>query len=300
MVYKFIFFSIMRKIITSKILNIIIGLFLLNTLTAQIIYTPNDSLIFENYITEFTDYTDTSDNDLLVLTAKHFLEKPYVASTLDKSDKEQLTVNLREFDCTTFVESCLALTETIKSKDLSFNNYCKILQNIRYRNGKINDYASRLHYVSDWINENEGHNRLKNMSKELGGTLQTAPVNFMSRHVSLYPQLSKSNKLQEDIKKVEHSLNKKGGYYVISKGKVRDVEKLLKSGDIVVFSTSIDGLDFSHIGIIYINNQQLTFIHASSAAGKVIIEKKSLHDYCLASKRCNGITIVRLISDNYE
>ena len=134
----------------------------------------------------------------------------------------------------------------------------------------------------------------------MGGMLCTDKINFMSEHVSSYPQLRKSEKLQQEIKKVELSLNKRGGYYVISKGKIRDIEKHLKNGDIVAFATNITGLDFSHIGIVYINDKQVTFIHASSAAKKVVIERKTLNDYCLASKRCNGITILRLTSDNYE
>lgn len=290
----------MQKTVIFKIVNMFVGLLVFSNLTAQINYTTNDSLIFNEYIAKFSVYNNIPENELLVLTAKHFLDKPYVASTLDKTDTEQLAINLREFDCTTFVESCWALTQTIKSKDYSFHNFFHILLNIRYRNGKIKDYTSRLHYVSDWISEHESHKRLNNISKKLKGSLCTNTINFMSEHVSSYPQLKKSEKLWQEIKKVEASLNKAGGYYVISKGKIRNIEKYLKNGDIVAFATNITGLDFSHIGIVYINNEQVSFIHASSSAKKVVIERRTLNDYCLTSKRCNGITILRLTSDNYE
>lgn len=264
-------------------------------LSAQnIIYSKTDSLIFENYIEAFCQYQNMPTNELLLKTASFFINKPYVASTLDKLSTEKLVVNLREFDCTTFVESSLALCFTLKSKQHSFANFCNILQKIRYRNGIIEDYSSRLHYVSEWMFEHETDGTLRNISKDIGGHIETKKINFMSLNTKSYHQLLKDKQLQKNIKKTEDQLNKRGGYYVLSKEKICTNENNLKNGDLVIFSTSISGLDFTHMGIITTENVPLSFIHASSGSGKVITEKKGLSVYCNMSKKCNGIVILRL------
>ena len=87
-----------------------------------VIYNKEDSLIFVRYIEQFKPQKDLPFNQLLVKTAEFLLGKPYVASTLEASDNETLIINLRELDCTTFVENCIALTRVIKSGDSSFEN----------------------------------------------------------------------------------------------------------------------------------------------------------------------------------
>ena len=73
-----------------------------------------------------------------------FLERPYVAYTLEAGNKEQLIMNLNEVDCTTYVEYALALT-LAKGDTLCAQNY---LKRIRYRDGMIDDYVSRLRHTS--------------------------------------------------------------------------------------------------------------------------------------------------------
>ena len=46
--------------------------------------------------------------------ARYFVGRPYVASTLER-EPERLVVNLREWDCTTLVESAVALARTAQS-----------------------------------------------------------------------------------------------------------------------------------------------------------------------------------------
>lgn len=276
---------------------IILCLFSIDSINAQIIYSKVDSLVCVEYLNSLERYKEKPINEIFTQTAKYFLGKPYIASTLDRSETEKLTINLREFDCTTLVESCIALSETVVSNNPTFESFCNKLKRIRYRNDTIEDYASRLHYVLDWMFENR--DILKDISPELGGEPESKLINFMSTHVSAYPQLTKNNILQKKIKKVESSLNKRGGYYVINKQSIHKIENKIQNGDIIVFSTSIAGLDFSHIGIAYRNEKHLTFIHASSAKGKVIVEPLSLSDYCKKSSKCNGIVVLRLYNKTY-
>lgn len=277
----------------KRVTSIIAFLFVCVSLfsQAEVTYTKQDSLIFEDYVKQFSSKRDLPIGELAVETAKYFLGKPYVAHTLEVNDKEQLVVNLREFDCTTFVESCMALVQVLKDDNPSFDRYCYRLHKIRYRGEEIEDYSSRLHYISDWAYENR--DILINVSKKSKNYLETKQIDFISTHTDSYRQLKNNEELQNKIKKSETELNKRGGFYVIRKEDITDTGKSLKNGDIVAFATSLKGLDCSHIGLIYYEKGILKFIHASSAAKKVIIERRSLRDYCFDSKRCTGVMIFR-------
>lgn len=261
------------------------------SLADDVCYTKQDSLIFEKYIKDFESKKMSNISALTIETAKYFLGCPYVAHTLEINDNEKLVVNLREFDCTTYVESCMALAHTVKSDKPTFDTFCNFLRDIRYRNGEIIDYSSRLHYISDWAYDN--NDILEDIGKTSGGQLTTKERNFMSKNKELYKHLKNSPTNQNNIKYFEDSLNKREGYYVILRGDIYKYAKNLKNGDIVVFATSIKGLDFTHIGFLYHENGILKFIHASSSAKQTVIEKKSLKDYCYQSKSCTGIMILR-------
>lgn len=259
-----------------------------------IIYQKEDSLIFVRYIEQFKPEKDLPFNQLLVKTAKFFLGKPYVASTLEASDNETLIINLRELDCTTFVENCIALTRVIKSGDSSFENYCSCLINMRYRGGEIKGYTSRLHYTSDWIYENERNNLLRNISTDIGGKIVNHPLSFMSGHPQLYKHLKDNEANISKMKEIERAVNNRDNYRVIPVEFISKNKEKIESGDIVVFATSLQGLDYSHIGIAYWQNGELHFIHASSKQRQVVIEKKTLVEYCVDSKSCSGISILRI------
>lgn len=257
-------------------------------------YTKSDSLIYEAYTKEFSNYKDKPFNELIINTAKYFLGKPYVASTLEILDEEKLIINLREFDCTTFVENCIALSGVIKSKDLSFENYSKLLTLLRYRDSKIDGYISRLHYTTDWIYENEKDGILRNISSEIGGQKVEKVLNFMSTHPQSYKHLKNNPNNIQKIKEIENSINSRNTYEIIPVSAIPAAIEKIHDGDIIAFATSIKGLDYSHMGIAYWNNGKLHFIHASSRAKQVIIESKTLLGYCKDSKNCSGISVLRI------
>jgi len=264
----------------------------------DIVYSRQDSVIYEKYIKEFKAEKDKPLDELIANTARFFLGKPYVASTLEVSDKEQLIINLREFDCTTLVENSIALAKTIKSGDNSFDNYCRILRQIRYRNGEISGYLSRLHYTTDWIFENEKQNVFENMSLKLGGKKVMQPVDFMSTHPNLYKHLKNNPTNVREMASIEKDINKRDSYRIIPLAAIAPNEKGIENGDIITFATSIAGLDYSHMGIAYWQNGILHFIHASSRAKQVVIETKTLLNYCKDSRNCTGISVLRINSEN--
>lgn len=263
----------------------------------DILYSKADSLIFEAYIKQFATQRDKPVDELIINTAKYFLDKPYVAFTLETSDNEKLVINLREFDCTTFVENCIALSLTLKDGKLSFESYCKNLQGIRYRNGRIDGYTSRLHYTGDWIYENQRRGMIKDMSAGLGGKYHQKDIDFMSTHPQSYKHLKDNEANIGKIKEVEDNINNRNSYVVVPTSSIPSIEKEIRNGDIVAFATSINGLDYSHIGIAYWEKGRLHFIHASTRLKKVIIEEKTLSEYCRGSKSCTGISILRVIDN---
>lgn len=279
-------------------------LFLLLTVTfaanAAGTYTKQDSLIYEKYISSLKADAKLPIGDLIVKTALFFRETPYVASTLDNNQSEQLVINLHQLDCTTFVENCIALSRTLKTGDCSFSNFCNQLKSIRYRDGKIEDYTSRLHYVTDWVYDNAKKGILKDETLALGGIQDGKTINFMSTHEDAYKPLGNDQKLQQKIGNIEQQINNRAEYYVLKKEDINKVSSQINDGDIIAFATSIEGLDYSHISIAYHNNGKLTFIHASSRAMKVIIEPQSLSDYCMKSTKCTGISIFRAIDEQIQ
>ncbi|GAB6119333.1 N-acetylmuramoyl-L-alanine amidase-like domain-containing protein [Dysgonomonas termitidis] len=260
----------------------------------DIVSTPSDVRIYEAYIKQFEKQKDKPFGEILINTAKYFLGKPYVAYTLEIPDTERMVVNLREFDCTTFVENCIALSQVTKSGDFSYNNYLRTLMTMRYRDGEVAGYTSRLHYTSDWIYENEKHGLLRDISSETGGEKVKKDINFMTTHPQLYKHLKNNARNIEELDKIEKDISKRNAYEILPIAAIYNNQHKIRTGDIIVFATSVTGLDYSHIGIAYWQNKELHFIHASSSAKQVVIEKKTLPDYCKTSKSCTGITILRI------
>lgn len=243
-------------------------------------------------MTQYVSQRELPTSEILINTAKFFLEKPYIASTLGISGEEKLVVNLREFDCVTFVESCLALSLTLKSENPSFSNFCNLLRHIRYRGGDIDNYCSRLHYTSDWIYENKKTGVINDISMDCGGKLFNKEINFMSMNSHLYNQLKDNEENIEKLKTVEDEINSRNSFVVVPTLSIERNAKQIKNGDIVLFATKMSGLDYSHLGIAYWQKGKLHFLHASSRAKKIVLEEKSLASYCKSSKTCLGISVL--------
>lgn len=260
-------------------------------LTERIYYTDEDVSIFNRFVSDMRSKKSLPIDQLVIETATFFLGTPYVASTLEV-EPEGLVVNFREMDCATLVDNVIALSRMFKSDDHSFDSFCKQLQYLRYRNGMITNYADRLHYTTDWVYVNDRKKIVKDINKEIGGLPLVLNLNFMSTHPDSYKQLKADPVLVKEISKIEKDINNRS-YYFIPKPDIDAFDPKIKSGDIVCFTTAIKGLDTSHMGIITRVNGQLTFIHASSLAKKVIVNKESLKQYVSKGKNSTGIMLAR-------
>jgi len=232
-------------------------------------------------------------NSVLINIAKSFIGLEYESHTLDKNKKENLVVHLTGLDCYTFLETSLVFARLIKEGKTNFNNFEKELENIRYRNGKLNGYASRLHYFSDWIYDMNKRGIAKDITKEIGGIPYKNKVDFMSTHPDSYLQLKNDSLMIKKISEIEKEISRRK-YYYIPQNKIAGIENKLKSGDILGITTEISGLDISHTGIaIRENDGRIHLFHAPNVGKKIQISKEPLADYILKHKYQTGIIVSR-------
>ncbi|MCI0716758.1 MAG: DUF1460 domain-containing protein [Chlorobi bacterium] len=227
--------------------------------------------------------------DAIVDIGKSFIGTDYVAGTLDNDMKENLVVNLTGLDCVTFVENCLVFARCVKQGKTTFDDYRAELQKIRYRDGVIDGYPSRLHYFCDWIYNNEDRGIVKNITAEIGGVLYDKEIDFMSTHPSSYKQLSNDKNL-EGIIAAEEAINSRSHYYIPTKSISKSYDQL-KNGDIIATTTTIGGLDVTHTGFVYKEKGGMYFLHASLKSKQVIISKNELQDYVAEDSKKTGIMV---------
>ena len=251
-----------------------------------------DMLIFNQAIERLIHEKNASPGDLMIKVGKLFLETPYAAHTLEIDGDEKLVINLREMDCTTFTEICLALTRTIQSKNPDFERYAQELTKIRYRDAEIDNYTSRLHYMSDWIYENQKKRIVEDVTKDISNTPYVKTINFMSNYPDSYKHLKNNPGFVDDISRIEAEITNRQ-YHYIPKQEIQKLENLLSDGDIAALSTSIDGLDISHAGILVRKNNRIHLLHASTTENKVVLSKEPLHDYLQKSRSVTGIMVAR-------
>lgn len=234
-------------------------------------------------------------NKIIIEIGKSFIGTEYVAHTIEKDGEEQLVINFSGLDCTTFLETSLALSRIIKSGKTDFEDYKNELTFIRYRDGIIDQYPSRLHYFSDWIFNNTGKGIVKDVTKEIGGEEISFNVNFMSTHPESYKHLKENPDFIPIIKKQEDEISKRT-YHYIPKTKVKSVETKIESGDLIAITSSVKGLDINHVGFaVKMENGRIHFLHAPLVGAKVEITPEPLDEYLMKIKRHTGIVVLRVI-----
>lgn len=233
-------------------------------------------------------------SQIIIEVAKTFLGADYKASTLESSSDENLVINLSAFDCTTFIENVIAISRCIQKNKTTFQDYLAELQFIRYRDGQIDQYPSRLHYFSDWIFNNSNKNICRDLTKELGGEPISFEVNFMTMHPENYNQLKENKDFIPIIKTQEEEISNRI-YYFIPKSSVREVDEKINEGDLIAFTTNIDGLDIGHVGLaIRMGDGKIHLLHAPVVGSKVQISELPISEYIKKVKKHTGIIVVRL------
>lgn len=265
------------------------------TVTQMRFHCDSDTVVINNLLMMGTKSGITDANALIEFYARQLLGTPYVAHTLE-GDEEMLTINIHELDCLTFIESLYALTRTTLNHRYSWRDYAACIENIRYRGGTMGDYSSRIHYISEWIIDNNVRGNLVEITPDLPhADYMIKNIDYMSHNPGQYRQLKDDTAMVAKIKRYE-LLRHRFPYLKRSWLNDKSVKEALRSGDFVSLVTKIEGLDVSHNGIIIKDDKGEPYLlDASMSGGKVMLEEKPLYKYLERSKTNIGIRVFRML-----
>lgn len=263
----------------------------------EVKYSQKDSIVATELLKSCMTECKTKDNCLMYF-ARKLKSVPYVARTLEGGECERLVVNLRQLDCTTYVENVIALYLCIKNGKTTFRDFCNYLRNIRYENGIVT-YPTRLHYFSYWIEQNTLTGIVREIVPQDSSVTEDSEydIYYMSSNPEKYPALRKDTSLIDDISEMEKYFDGKT-YRYIPKAKLKNPESLqayIKDGDIIAIVTNKKGLDISHIGFAAWHKGNLHLLNASSIHKKVVEEPMSLYKYMMRHPSQTGIRIIRVL-----
>ncbi|MDE2882952.1 MAG: DUF1460 domain-containing protein [Gemmatimonadota bacterium] len=265
--------------------------------------------------------------DLLARLGERFAGTPYQPHTLELDGPERLVINLEALDCVTFVENVLVLARLawsaragaahmadgidvaaapaasaagksasrpsgpLDDPDRFRAAYRDELTRIRYRGGELDGYASRLHYFSEWIADNEAAGLVDAISRELGGVADPSPIDFMSTHPDAYRQLADRDVLAE-IADMEARLAEVDRYQIPA-GAIDAAAAGIRDGDIIAATSTVPGLDIAHTGIALWRQGTLRLMHAPLVGSHVRISEESLAERIARIGGQDGIMVAR-------
>lgn len=259
-------------------------------------YTRQDSLKAVQLMKNAA--SQPSGTNLIIYIAEQLKGIPYVAHTLEPNNNERLIINLRQLDCTTFVEQVAALYLCVKERKTTFADYCKMLQKLRYEGGAEPHYTKRLHYYSSWIEDKKSMDICKEIQSPNPPftKVQRLSLNWMTTHVNDYRMLKNNPSWVPQIRKMEQKMEGRQ-YRYIPKEQIKNTRLLrntIKDGDIIAIITNKKGLDTQHLGFALWHKDGLHLLNASSIHKKVIDEPMTLRTYLYKHPSMPGVRIIRL------
>ncbi len=230
--------------------------------------------------------------------ANKFIGRPYVAHTLEVNDDERLVVNTRQLDCTTLIETVTALTLCTMQEKRTFADYMNMLTMLRYRQGHLDGYASRLHYFSDWIDDKQQMEFVSEVQQPNPpfSAIQRLKINYMSQHPKAYKALKNQPELVSLISQQEKELTGKTYRYIpkTAVGNTKEMREAVHDGDIIAITCSKPGLDIAHLGFAVWQKDGLHLLNASQLHKKVVLEPMTLGKYLSKHPSHTGIRVIRI------
>ena len=233
---------------------------------------------------------------IVVETGQRFLGAPYEPATLEREGPEELVVNLRAFDCVTFVENAIVLAGLIRAGKTGFADYLAALERVRYRRGRLDGYASRLHYFTDWLHDNGRKRIVRDVTRSIGGVPFRKAFHYLSDRREDHPALKDPATFRR-LRLIEGTCSRRPRFY-IPKADLTETENRIADGDIIAITTDEKGIDVSHAGLAVRRGEEIRLLHASSAAGKVVLSEAPIKRYVSARRSRTGIIVGRTITPN--
>lgn len=228
--------------------------------------------------------------ELVAQVAARFVGVPYGAQGY--SAAEGLACGLEAFDCVTLVEASMAIARSLAAGEPTQRAYVRELAALRFRHGKPDGFASRLHYFSDWIGHHTAAGRLEDLTARLGGEPDVRPIHYMTRNWEKYQKV----RVEADfaaMRDVEQALSASKRHW-LPKARVAGIVDQLQSGDILAIVTNIDGLDVVHVGLAYRKpDGVMHMLHAPVPGDVVSVSSKPLVDYLKVYEAHTGVIVAR-------
>ena len=232
-----------------------------------------------------------------VAIGEALLGTPYVNYTLEIDDHtESPSVNLRGVDCWTYFEIALGFARMLELKTGSYSpaDLVAMVELDRYRGGQCNGkYTSRLHYLEDWIYDNERRGLVTNLTRSLGGVpMQGRYLNEMSKYWRDSRYLRNNPGLVPEMRQIENRISSRTIYH-IPKREIAEIESNIRDGDVICISGNGPEGFTEHVGLACRDRAGvLHFMHASKDERRVIIDVP-LHSYVYRYRKFAGIMVIR-------
>ena len=233
----------------------------------------------------------------IIAVAISLIGTPYVNYTLEIDDHtESPSVNLNGVDCWTFFEIALGFARMLEVKTDHYTpqDLLTEIELDRYRGGRCNGrYTSRLHFLEDWIYDNERRGLVKNLTRTLGGVpMRGRYLDEMTRFWQSSRYLRNNPDLVPEMRQIENRVSSRTVYHV-PKSEVPAIESKIQNGDVICISGKGPEGFTEHVGLAYRDRQGvLHFMHASKDARRVVIDIP-LHSYLYRYRKFAGIMVVR-------
>ena len=212
---------------------------------------------------------------------------------------ESPSVNFQGMDCWTFFETALGFARMLNEPESNWTpeRLLYYIELDRYRGGQCTgEYLSRLHYLEDWLRDNNRRGLVEDLTRDLGGRSVPHSAREMSTGWRHYRYLAANRSLLGPLGRMEANVSSLP-LYQIPKSQVAAIEPKLRSGDIIgVISRERNGLySTAHVGLaLRTSDGVLHFMHASSPSnyGRVVIDDE-LSKYLYRYRSDSGILVGR-------
>jgi hypothetical protein len=212
---------------------------------------------------------------------------------------EAPSVNFQGMDCWTFFEISLAFARMLDEPDLNWSPETMLhyIELDRYRGGECTgEYLSRLHYLEDWLYDNDRRGLVSDLTRQLGGASVPHSAREMTQGWRHYRYLASNRSLLGPLGQMEARVSSRT-LYEIPKNRVAKIEPKLQSGDVIgIISRDRGGLySTSHVGLALRGSDgTLHFMHASAPGnyGKVVVDSR-LSTYLARFRTDSGILVAR-------
>ena len=228
---------------------------------------------------------------------------PYRSYTLEIDNRvESPSVNFKGLDCWTFFEIALSFARMLDEPETNWTpaTLLHYVELDRYRGGECTgEYLSRLHYLEDWLYDNNRRGLVQDLTRTLGGVSVPHSAREMTNGWRHYRYLAANRALLRPLAQMEGRVSARP-LYEIPKSRVASIEPRLRSGDIIGI-VSRDGHSSmratSHVGLaLRSGDGTVHFMHASAPHnyGKVVVDSR-LSAYLYRYSSDTGVLVVRPI-----